>query len=96
MDLIKYFGNIGVTFMASLGLGIRFRDLFPGYRVYSKNFYETLNFDKLSKFYWFSFEIIALSVFNKLNIMFICLYNDFNLIKTNINQLEYSIFGFKY
>ncbi len=68
MDLIKYFGNIGVTFMASLGLGIRFRDLFPGYRVYSKNFYETLNFDKLSKFYWFSFEIIALSVFNKLNI----------------------------
>ena len=54
--------------VASLGLGIKFRDLFPGYRVYSKNFYESLNFDKLSKFYWFSFEIIALSVFNNLNI----------------------------
>jgi len=68
MGLIKYIGNIGVTFMASLGLGIRSRDLFPGFRVYSKNFYETLNFAKLSKFYWFSFEIIALSVFKQLKI----------------------------
>ena len=68
MGLVKFFGNIGVTFIASIGLGIKSRDLFPGFRVYSKNFYNTLNFQKLSKFYWFSFEIIALSVFNKLNI----------------------------
>ena len=68
MGLIKFFGNIGVTFIASIGLGIRSRDLFPGFRVYSKNFYNSLNFEKLSKFYWFSFEIIALSVFNKLKI----------------------------
>ena len=68
MGIIKYIGNIGVTLMASIGLGIKSRDLFPGFRVYSKNFYETLNFDRLSKFYWFSFEIIALSVFNKLKI----------------------------
>lgn len=68
MGLVKFFGNIGVTFIASIGLGIKSRDLFPGFRVYSKNFYNTLNFEKLSKFYWFSFEIIALSVFNKLNI----------------------------
>ncbi len=68
MGLIKFFGNIGVTFIASIGLGIRSRDLFPGFRVYSRNFYDTLNFEKLSKFYWFSFEIIALSVFNKLKI----------------------------
>ena len=66
MGLVKFFGNIGVTFIASIGLGIKSRDLFPGFRVYSKNFYNTLNFEKLSKFYWFSFEIIALSVFNKL------------------------------
>ena len=68
MGLIKFFGNIGVTFIASIGLGIRSRDLFPGFRVYSKNFYDSLNFEKLSKYYWFSFEIIALSVFNKLKI----------------------------
>ena len=68
MGLIKFLGNIGVTFIASVGLGIKSRDLFPGFRVYSRNFYDTLNFEKLSKFYWFSFEIIALSVFNKLKI----------------------------
>ena len=68
MGLVKFFGNIGVTFIASIGLGLKSRDLFPGFRVYSKNFYNTLNFEKLSKFYWFSFEIIALSVFNKLSI----------------------------
>ncbi len=68
MGIIKYFGNIGVTLMASLGLGIKSRDLFPGFRVYSQNFFEKLNFEKLSKFYWFSFEIIALSVYNNLKI----------------------------
>ena len=68
MGIVKYFGNIGVTLMASLGLGIKSRDLFPGFRVYSQNFFEKLNFEKLSKFYWFSFEIIALSVYNNLKI----------------------------
>ena len=68
MGIIKYFGNIGVTLMASVGLGIKSRDLFPGFRVYSQNFFKKLNFEKLSKFYWFSFEIIALSVFNNLKI----------------------------
>lgn len=68
MGIVKYFGNIGITFMASVGLGIKSRDLFPGFRVYSRNFFEKLNFEKLSKFYWFSFEIIALSVFNNLKI----------------------------
>ena len=38
MGLIKFFGNIGVTFIASIGLGIRSRDLFPGFRVYSRIF----------------------------------------------------------
>jgi glycosyltransferase involved in cell wall biosynthesis len=69
MGIIKYIGNIGITFIASLGLGIKSRDLFPGFRVYSKTFYKTINFEKLSKFYWFSFEIIALSVFNNLKII---------------------------
>ncbi len=68
MGIVKYFGNIGVTLVASMGLGIKSRDLFPGFRVYSQNFFEKLNFEKLSKFYWFSFEIIALSVFNNLKI----------------------------
>ena len=68
MGIVKFIGNICVTLMASIGLGLKSRDLFPGFRVYSKKFYQTLDFKKLSKFYWFSFEIIALSVFHKLNI----------------------------
>lgn len=68
MDIIRYVGNICVTFFASLGLGIKSRDLFPGFRVYSRNFYESIDFKSLSNYYWFSFEVIALSVFKNLKI----------------------------
>ena len=68
MDMIRYMGNICVTFFASLGLGIRSKDLFPGFRVYSLNFFKSINFNLLSNYYWFSFEIIALSVFKNLRI----------------------------
>ena len=68
MGKVKYFGNIFVTFLASVGLGLKSRDLFPGFRVYGQNFFEKLNFELLSNFYWFSFEIIALSVFHNLKI----------------------------
>lgn len=68
MGIVKYFGNIFITKVASFGIGISSRDLFPGFRIYSKKFFKTINFNNLSKFYFFSFEIIALSKFYNLKI----------------------------
>tara|TARA_Y100000590_G_scaffold465126_1_gene636526 strand:+ start:36 stop:758 length:723 start_codon:yes stop_codon:yes gene_type:complete len=68
MDIIRYIGNIVVTKFSSIGLGIKSRDLFPGYRVYSKNLFKSIPMSKLSKYYFFSFEIIALSKLMNLKI----------------------------
>lgn len=68
MDIIRYIGNIIVTKFSSIGLGLKSRDLFPGYRVYSKNFFKSIPMSKLSKNYFFSFEIIVWSKLMNLKI----------------------------
>ena len=59
MDLARYLGNIFLTTVGRLGLGIPTRDLFPGFRAYSRKFVETIDVAGMSKNYFFSFEIIA-------------------------------------
>lgn len=68
MGIIKYLGNIFLTFIASVGLSLKSRDLFPGFRGYSRNFYENIDTLNTSQYYWFSFEIIAQCKYLNLNI----------------------------
>lgn len=59
MDVARYLGNIFLSAIGRVGLGIPSRDLFPGFRAYSRKFVETLNMEHTSQNYFFSFEIIA-------------------------------------
>ena len=59
MDPIRYLGNILITTIGNFGLGLKHRDLFPGYRIYSYNFFKKIDIKKTSNNYFFSFEIIA-------------------------------------
>jgi glycosyltransferase involved in cell wall biosynthesis len=59
MDLARYLGNIFLSAIGRAGLGIPTRDLFPGFRAYSRRFVETIAIERTSKNYFFSFEIIA-------------------------------------
>jgi glycosyltransferase involved in cell wall biosynthesis len=59
MDPARYVGNIFLSSIGRLGLGIPTRDLFPGFRAYSRRFIETIDIAHTSKNYFFSFEIIA-------------------------------------
>lgn len=59
MDIARYLGNIFLSTIARIGLGISTRDLFPGFRAYSRRFVETLDASDNSQDYFFSFEIIA-------------------------------------
>ena len=68
MDLIRYFGNIFISTVGRIGLGIPTRDLFPGFRAYSQRFIETIDLLRTSKNYFFSFEIIAQARYLKLKI----------------------------
>lgn len=68
MDIIRYFGNLFLSTIARIGLGIPTRDLFAGFRAYSRRFMETLDFSNNSQNYFFSFEIIAQARYCNLNI----------------------------
>jgi glycosyltransferase involved in cell wall biosynthesis len=59
MDIARYLGNIFLSAIGRLGLGIPTRDLFPGFRAYSRKFVETIDNAHTSQNYFFSFEIIA-------------------------------------
>lgn len=63
-----FIGNIFLSFFARLGLGFHLNDFFPGYRGYSKNFFDLIQKYKLSNGYQFSFEIIAISKLSNLKI----------------------------
>ena len=68
MDLARYLGNIFLSTIGRIGLGINSRDLFPGFRAYSRRFVETIDISKNSKNYFFSFEIIAQARYHGLKI----------------------------
>ena len=59
MDIARYLGNIFLSMIGRIGLGIPARDLFPGFRAYSRTFVETIDMAHTSQNYFFSFEIIA-------------------------------------
>lgn len=69
MDIYRFMGNILLTLIGSIGLGMKTRDLFPGFRIYSKNFFDKIDIINTSNNYFFSFEIIAQSKYLNLNIL---------------------------
>ena len=68
MPLLIFLGNIFFSFVAGNLIQLNLRDLFPGFRVYSKFFFKTVKNRIFSWDYRFSFEIIAVSKLEKLKI----------------------------
>ena len=68
MPIPIFLGNIFFSFIAGILIGLNFRDLFPGFRAYSKSFFFLIKDKNFSWDYRFSFEIIALSKIEKLKI----------------------------
>lgn len=59
MSLIRYAGNLVLSNMGRVGMGIGVKDLFTGFRVYNKSLIERLDFSNNTNGYFFSFQIIA-------------------------------------
>ena len=68
MPIHIYLGNIFLTILGKIGLGIKNNDLFQGFRGYSKELFEKINVDNYNQDYRFSYEIIAQSYFLDLKI----------------------------
>ena len=73
-----YYGNKFLTLIGSIGLNIKSNDLFPGFRGYSKKFFETIKSTKFSPGYQFSLEIIAKSHFENLKISSVPCENNYD------------------
>ncbi len=79
MPIHIYLGNIFLTILGKLGLGIKNNDLFQGFRGYSKNLFDQINTKNYNNDYRFSYEIIAQTFYLKLKIDSVpvrCDYND--------------------
>ena len=88
MDLIRFFGNLLITNIGSIGLGIKSRDLFPGFRVYSRRFYESIDLENTSDNYFFSFEIIAQSKFLNLSIVSVPVDCDYKEMHSSMSLIN--------
>lgn len=78
MSLIRYFGNLTLSLLGRIVLWIRPTDLFTGFRAYSRQLVESVDFSRGSEDYFYSFEIIALSRYANLKICQVparCFYN---------------------
>ncbi len=82
MPLPIFLGNIFFSFIASTLIELYFRDLFPGFRAYSRRFFNIIENKDFTWDYRFSFQIIALSKYNKLRISDVPAYCDYRKAKT--------------
>ena len=68
MPIHIYLGNIFLTTLGRVGLGINNNDLFQGLRGYSKNLFDKIETKNFNHDYRFSYEIIAQSYYLGLKI----------------------------
>ncbi len=67
MDIVRYCGNLTLSFMARMMLGFPHRDYFTGLRAYSKRLIQSVDLHTGTDDYFFSFEIIAMARYLNLN-----------------------------
>ena len=84
MPLYIYLGNIFLTILGKIGLGIKNDDLFQGFRGYSKKLYNSIDTSKFNDDYRFSYEIIAQAFFVNLKISSIPVRCDYKIIHTSM------------
>lgn len=71
MGLIRYCGNLTLSFMARVVFCLKHRDFFTGLRAYSKHLVESIDLNAGSNDYFFSFEIIAQARYVGLSFCFV-------------------------
>ena len=84
MPILIFVGNIFFSFLASILIELKFRDLFPGFRAYSKKFFVSIKSKTFTWDYRFSFQIIALANFKKLKINNVPAFCNYKQDKTTV------------
>jgi len=95
MPLIRYYANIGLSFFDRIVLNLPLTEFHTGFRVYSKNFYETLPIIKNSNDYLFSFEVIAQASYFNLKVAEVPVEADYHSEHTSHSILGASVYAIK-
>lgn len=71
MGIIRFLGNLTLSFMARVVFQVKHRDFFTGLRGYSKRLVESVDLSAGTDDYFFSFEIIAMARYVGLSFCFV-------------------------
>lgn len=95
MPFIKYFANIGLSFIQRLILRISLSEFQNGLRVCNRNLIKKLPVEGTSNDYLYGFEIIAQAVYFKLKITEIPIGADYQKEHTSISIWKSTIYVFQ-
>lgn len=91
MPLYKFFGNVFLTNIENLILGIRLTEFHSGFRAYSINALKRIPFNKNSNDFHFDSEIIVQLVLTNKKILEITIPTHYGDEKCNVNSIKYGL-----
>lgn len=98
MYIWKFIPIIILNWIDKLVLRVKIDDLHQGFRVYTKDLLEKVNFEENSNNYLFSFELIAQAAFNNIDIAQVPVETNYSGKKRGAslkNSIKYSLGTFK-
>lgn len=91
MPLHRYIGNRFLTWFENFIVGANITEYHTGYRVYSKNALEVLNFVNFANHYHFDSEIIFEATDKKVRIVEVPIETHYGGEKSYLNLLTYGL-----
>jgi len=96
MSKLRYYSNIILSNLAESVFKLGITEYHTGFRIYSKNYLNKVNWRDCSEGHLFSFETLALVAHHKLKIAEVKCFCDYNNMHTSISILNAIIFTFKH
>ena len=96
MSKLRYYSNIILSDLAERIFKLGITEYHTGFRIYSKNYLNIVNWRDCSEGHLFSFETLALVAHHKLKIAEVKCFCDYNNMHTSISILNAIIFTFQH
>jgi len=96
MSKLRYLSNVILSNLAEKIFKLGISEYHTGFRIYSRNYLNIVNWRECSEGHLFSFETLALVAHHKLKIAEVKCYCDYNNMHTSISILNAVIFTFQH
>ena len=96
MSHLRYYSNIFLSGLAEKIFKLGISEYHTGFRIYSKNYLNVVNWQDCSEGHLFSFETLGLVAYHKLKIAEVKCFCDYNNLHTSISIKNAVIFTFQH